>query len=116
MIRVSGAHGPESDRLKAAVRRPLTAVSRGGSITSGAAGVVTCSGGAARDGLSDIDAAFAIPIDIEHARSGRKLTDDDVREIRASKRSTNALAREFHVDPKTVRLTRRGETHSGILS
>ena len=44
MIRVSGAHGPESGRLMAAVRRPLT-----GSIPSGAAGAVTCSGGAARD-------------------------------------------------------------------
>ena len=43
--KVSGAHGPESDRLKAAVRRPPT-----GSTSSGAAGAVTCSGGAAREG------------------------------------------------------------------
>ena len=64
--------------------------------------------------LQDIDAAFAVPIDQVERLGHRKLTDDDVREIRASKRSSNALARQFHVEPKAVRLARRGETHGPL--
>ena len=58
----------------------------------------------------DIDAAFAVPIDLVERTNHRKLTAEDVREIRASSRSTNALARSFHVEPKAVRLARRGDT------
>ena len=60
--------------------------------------------------LQDIDAAFEIPIDLVERANHRKLTDDDVRAIRYSKRSINALARRFHVEPKSVRLARRGDT------
>ena len=56
--------------------------------------------------LQDIDAAFTIPIDVVERANHRKLSDDDVRAIRASSRSDNALAREFHVEPKSVRLAR----------
>ena len=60
--------------------------------------------------LQDIDAAFEIPIDLVERANHRKLTAEDVRYIRASKRSNNALARRFHVEPRAVRLARRGDT------
>ena len=62
----------------------------------------------------DIDAAFTIPIDLVERTNHRKLTAEDVRAIRASKRSNNALAREFHVEKKAVRLARRGDTHGRV--
>ena len=64
--------------------------------------------------LQDIDAAFEIPLDVVERANHRKLTAEDVRYIRASSRSNNALAREFHVEPKAVRLARRGETHGRV--
>ena len=60
--------------------------------------------------LQDIDAAFEIPIDLVERANHRKLTAEDVRAIRASKRSINALARRFHVEPRAVQLARRGDT------
>ena len=77
-------------------------------------GLAAKAGGVAGDGvkLRDIDAAFTIPIDVVERANHRKLTAEDVRAIRASKRSINALARRFHVEPKAVRLARRGDTHA----
>ena len=69
--------------------------------------------------LQDIDAAFEIPIDVVERANHRKLTDDDVRAIRASFRSDNALARELprraqgRADGATRGIARRGVRNTG---
>ena len=46
----------------------------------------------------------------------RNLTEDQVREIRSSKESTNALARKFGVDKGSVSMARRGLSYKWVTS